>query len=116
MASEFARGGGGLNLQPSFPGDVLMTVRLLLKAGLDPNLGSQFNGRRPLGSAAVHGLTTVVEELLAHGANQNLREAYTFKSDGDQHAAWAAVIRRSSSPMMAIPFRPWCDRNFPAPA
>ena len=30
--------------------------------------------------------------MLAHGANHNLREAYTFKSDGEQDEVWDAVM------------------------
>jgi DNA-directed RNA polymerase subunit beta' len=64
--------------------------------------GYTHTGEAPKGSGIPGGgqkmdmLTTYA--MLAHGANHNLREAYTFKSDGDQHAVWAAVITGSPLP------------------
>jgi DNA-directed RNA polymerase subunit beta' len=64
--------------------------------------GYTHTGEAPKGSGIPGGgqkmdmLTTYA--MLAHGANHNLREAYTFKSDGDQNAAWAAVITGNPLP------------------
>ncbi len=64
--------------------------------------GYTHTGEAPKGSGIPGGgqkmdqLTTYA--MLAHGASHNLREAYTFKSDADQHAAWAAVITGNPLP------------------
>jgi ankyrin repeat protein len=50
-------------------------VRMLLRAGADPNLrsGDRTEGT-PLCASACHGHTEIVRALLAHGADPNLRE------------------------------------------
>ena len=64
--------------------------------------GYTSSGDAPSGSGIPGGgqkmdmLTTYA--MLAHGARNNLREAYTFKSDGDQDAVWAAVMTGRALP------------------
>ena len=72
-----------------------MTARSMLT-------GYTSSGDAPSGSGIPGGgqkmdmLTTYA--MLAHGARNNLREAYTFKSDGDQDAVWAAVMTGRALP------------------
>jgi ankyrin repeat protein len=48
-------------------------VRLLLRRGADPNIGNDEN-MTPLNSAAYHGYTSVVEQLIEAGANVDAAE------------------------------------------
>jgi ankyrin repeat protein len=54
------------------------SVKLLLRAGADPNVAESFYGDTPLKQAVVHGNQKIVHLLVASGADVNLAGRYGF--------------------------------------
>lgn len=92
----------------------LFTVRLLLKAGADPNArtiaGSETDGfmrdvrnkgETPLHRAAAYGSAEIVGLLLEHGADREARDAA-----GDSPLSWASAHLRPGRILQMLAFEP----------
>jgi len=71
-------------------GDLAEVRRLVVDCGVDPNVREDDKGATPLHVAAEYGYSEIVEVLLEHGVDPNIRDKY-----GDTPLHYAAVFGNS---------------------